>query len=302
MRLLLLSFCVFFLHSIYAQDSLIYYDYRKCSKEEIKQNEDTINIISKIIQQFSDSSLLYTYRGYYYIHANKPSLAKADFFKAIAIDATNSKAYCDLAWMFYAEENDEEAIELYKKYLALEPTDSSIIFLVGVLYSRHSDKNKAIDYLLRISTHPLYGMKALTSLGFCYSELGDNTNSKFYYDKALISINERIKDDATDSYAYLLRAYVHKELNDYATVLADYDKSISLDSTSREVYFFKGLAEKAMSKTKESCDNFYKATVMGYGSEASDLLCENCKSLCRKYKEEQVGTPRHKSFRYKNDL
>lgn len=246
---------------------------------------DSLAIINKQLDVYPDSSELYTQRSFCFFVLRNFAKVKEDLVKALALDSTNCGVYSGFGYLYQMEQNSGMAILNYQKYLQYKPDDYCYNYYIGSILADSGEYQAAIPYFVKSIPDSNLTFFPYKSLGICYSHLGDNTNARSNYNTALSIIDSLLKQDTLLPSSYFWRAWIHTQVNDYRTVLADYDKCIQLESTNAENYFFRGIARKSLSQTVESCKDFDRALQLEYIQDAYDLLCENCKSLCRKYKK-----------------
>ena len=87
-------------------------------------------------------------QGIYYIKLQKFEDAKIVIEKGLVQSPDNTSATANLAKIYYLQGNINKTIELYEKFLSLNPDDALISAFVGSLYLNNiKNKNKALHYL-----------------------------------------------------------------------------------------------------------------------------------------------------------
>lgn len=87
-------------------------------------------------------------QGAYYIKLQKFEDAKIAFEKGLVQSPDNTSAIANLAKIYYLVGNIKKAIELYEKFLSINPDDAIINAFVGSLYLNNlKNKSKALQYL-----------------------------------------------------------------------------------------------------------------------------------------------------------
>lgn len=200
------------------------------------------------------------------------------------LDSTSFAA--GLEWLVPKNASDSESVLLYQQYLQIHPNSSRAKFMLGVTYIHLQDYTSAIDVMAGIISDSLYDTDALLGTAYSYDMLDQSQYTKEYYLSALESVNRHITIDSTVARNYLLRGYINTRLNNYRTVLQDYDRCVALNLTDKDVYFWRGLARIALNQIALGCDDLYRAAKMGYDERASNQLCYKCAELCKRYKAE----------------
>lgn len=200
------------------------------------------------------------------------------------LDSTSFTA--GLEWLVPKNASDSVSVHLYQQYLKIHPNNSRAKFMLGITYIHLQNYTSAIDVLAGIISDSLYNTDALLGTAYAYDMLDQSQYTKEYYLRALESVNLHISTDSTIARSYLLRGYINTRLNNYRTVLQDYDRCIALNMTDKDVYFWRGLARIALNQNAIGCDDLYRAVKMGYDERAYNQLCYRCTELCKRYKAE----------------
>jgi tetratricopeptide (TPR) repeat protein len=133
--------------------------------------------------------------GFVYEKLGEIDSAEYSYRKVITLDSLNGNAYNALGYLFveYSRKLDE-AKKLIERALEIDSLNGYYIDSYGWLYYKRGDFIKAKELLLqatKYSEDPVI----YDHLGDVYRELGDNTKSKMYWEKALEldPDNEKIK-------------------------------------------------------------------------------------------------------------
>lgn len=218
------------------------------------------------------------------------SFNSTDTLHSTAVTTTkldSSKYVAGLEWLVPPNASDSESLQLYQQYLRVHPFSIRAKFMLGIKHCHLHQYPEAIAVMEEIAKDSFYDTDALISLAYAYNMLGQSQYAKEYNLKALETANQHIKKDSSSARYYFLRGYINTCLNNYRTVLQDYDKSISLNMTDKNVYYWRGLARIALNQSSLGCDDLYLALKMGYGETASNQLCYRCAELCKRYNLEK---------------
>ncbi len=200
------------------------------------------------------------------------------------LDSTSFTAGLD--WLVPKNASDSESVHLYLQYLKIHPNSSRAKFLLGVTYIHLQNYTNAIDVMAGIISDSLYNTDALMGTAYSYDMLDQSQYTKEYYLKALESVNRHISIDSTVARNFLLRGYINTRLNNYRTVLQDYDRCVALNMAGKDIYFWRGLARIALNQGVLGCDDLYRAAKIGHDERATNQLCYRCAELCKRYKAE----------------
>lgn len=195
----------------------------------------------------------------------------------------SSKIVAGLDWFVPPNTSDSAKVLLYKAYLKQYPKSNRAKFLLGITYSRLSIKDSVISTMMKLVSDSLFCADANLIIAYTYGLLAQSQLSKEYNLKALDAVNRNIELDSSIARNYLLRAYINTRLNNYRTVLQDYDKCLSLNMVYRDAYYWRGLARIALNQKAQGCEDILKAIKMGIGDYAVNQLCYRCEELCKKY-------------------
>ena len=91
---------------------------------------------------------IYFAEGSYYIRRQQFEEAKKALEKGLEQSPDNISAIANLAKIYYLQGNSAKTIELYEKFLSINPNDAQINAFLGALYLNNmKNKNKALQYL-----------------------------------------------------------------------------------------------------------------------------------------------------------
>jgi serine/threonine protein kinase/regulator of sirC expression with transglutaminase-like and TPR domain len=144
-----------------------------------------------------------------------------------------AKELLDRGDTLFNQGKKQEAIALYDKSIALEPTNSAAYMSRGFARVDVDDKQGAIaDYTKAIELDPKNSY-SYSSRGNVRSDLNDKPG-------AIEDLNKAIALDPKDAFAYSSRGHVHVDLGDKQKAIADYTKAIELDPKSPYPYSSRG--------------------------------------------------------------
>ena len=119
----------------------------------------------------------------------------------------------------------DQAIAEYEKALEILPDAADVHLQLGVLYEQEGEETKSEAALRR--AEELVGDRArfLTALARMYSDVG-------LADKALAEVNEAIALNPESAEAFLIRATIHENADEYQLAIDDLDRSADLAQAS----------------------------------------------------------------------
>ncbi|MFN8296021.1 MAG: tetratricopeptide repeat protein [Chitinophagales bacterium] len=203
--------------------------------------------------------------------------------------APTAKLYSEYAYALYMLERDDEAIEKYKKALALNPDEKSAVkgiadvyftdkdynnaeiyykkcldlgkdpkvanYKLGYIMNEHEKYQKAVDYeLAAIKLDDEYAA-AYNELGYAYSQLNQKSNALDNYIKAhnLNPKNATYAANVADIY------YGVKDLEDLDKAVEYYKKSLAIENKSAISNYRLGWILNDKEKYNEAKPYLYKA-------------------------------------------
>lgn len=191
-----------------------------------------------------------------------------DFQKALAayqaIQPADFDSLCGIAASYKGLNNNNMAIEYYKKALALK-TDSDTSYYIGVLYSEKEDWGNSKSYLKKALTINPNNAKSKDLLGSVNEQLNiklvDNAIAlydKANYTEALKILNQVLAEDAKNAYALYYRGLIYDVQKKYALAIADYKKAIVYNSTLTTIYYLLALDYDSLLQYKSALINYKK--------------------------------------------
>lgn len=111
-----------------------------------------------------------------------------------------------------------------------------------------------------------------------YYNTGISDSLRNYYKAQIEHMNKYILKDSLNSKAFLQRGIYYGQLGFQVKAIADYDKSLKLDSNESIAYFNRGLAKARFIYSYDACYDIKKAHSLGI--DAAENIY---KSYCRMY-------------------
>jgi tetratricopeptide (TPR) repeat protein len=192
-----------------------------------------------------------------------------DYQKALgaylAIYPATFESMSGIATCYKALNNDNQAIEFYKKALALDPTNSDVAYYIGVIYAEKEDWAQAKNYLKKAMAISKTNQRAKD----LYQTVVEQANVKLMdeaialYDKAqyipsLKIINQVLADDSKNAYAYYYRGLINDEGKKYTIALVDYKKALQFGPDLTIVNYLIALDYDTLKQYKNALVNYKK--------------------------------------------
>ncbi|MBI34850.1 MAG: hypothetical protein CMP67_05730 [Flavobacteriales bacterium] len=109
-----------------------------------------------------------------------------------------------------------------------------------------------------------------------YYNTGISDSLRNHYKAQIKLINKYIAKDSLNSKAFLQRGIYYSQLGFQVKAIADYDKSLQLDSNESVAYFNRGLAKARFRYSFDACYDIKKAHSLGI-HEAEEIYKSYCK-------------------------
>lgn len=193
-----------------------------------------------------------------------------DYQKALAayqaIQPATFDSLSGIAASYKGLNNDAQAIEYYKKALALNP-NSDVAYYIGVLYSEKENWVESRTYLKKALALNPNNTKAKDLIGSVTEQVnvklvddGIALYDKADYVKALTIFNKVLIDDPKNSYALYYRGLINDVNKKYIQAIADYKKAVQYNSQLCIIYYLMALDYESLSQFKSAL-TYYKKYV-----------------------------------------
>lgn len=230
----------------------------EAAKIKFPENKQILNNLSEIKTEIADKKFDEASKFY-----NSGEYQKAlEIYLSIqpqTFDSLTGAAIC-----YKGLNDDNQAIEYYKKALSLKP-DSDIAYYIGVLYSEKENWATSREFLKKaISINP-NNTKAKDLL----QSVIEQANAKLIdeaialydkseYAKALPVFNKVLQDDPRNAYAYYYKGLMNDSGKKYLAAIDDYKKAIQYNKDLTIIYYLLALDYDALSQYKNALINYKK--------------------------------------------
>ena len=188
----------------------------------IKKIEEVKKEIKKQIKIYPNSSVLYNIQGAVFAEENNQDLAINSYKKAKEINPNYAQAYNNLAIIFQKQNKFDDAIENYKKAIDIKNDFTEAYNNLGtVMIDANKFKNSMEFFNKAIKLKPNYA-EAHYNLGLAYSNLNN-------FQKSLESFKNAIKIKPNYFEAYNNLGNIFSEVCDFDNAIQNYNKAISLN-------------------------------------------------------------------------
>ncbi|MBQ8887040.1 MAG: tetratricopeptide repeat protein [Candidatus Gastranaerophilales bacterium] len=171
----------------------------------------------------------------------------------------NYKQMSDKAYFLHQKKKYMEAEKLYLHLLELNPDDSNILNLLGLLYITTKKEDKAVNYLTKAFV--------LKKTAYIASNLAKAYYFSNEFDSALKIFNEALSLEPNEDIYYSI-ALTYKKKDDYENAIENYKKALNYNPDNYKTYYNMSLAYKC----KDDIDS-------------AIIYAEKSAELCRKDQE-----------------
>ncbi len=133
-----------------------------------------------------------------------------------------SVIYQQKARELYQKGELDEAIEIYKKAQDLEPDDSTIPLMLGIIYEDKELLDKANSYFERARLLSSQKIDFYNSRGMVYFQMGK-------LDKAVLDAKEALETDPNSAFSHFLLGSIYEMENKIAEAIVEYQIVSDLD-------------------------------------------------------------------------
>lgn len=133
-----------------------------------------------------------------------------------------SVIYQEEANRLYQEGELDEAIEIYRKAQDLEPDDSSIPLMLGMIYEDKGLLDRANDYFERARLLSSQKIDFYNSRGMVYFQMGK-------LDKATLDVKKALELDSNSAFSHFLLGSIYEMENRIAEAIVEYQIVSDLD-------------------------------------------------------------------------
>ena len=229
------------------------------AKLKFPTNKEVLDNLASIQGEASSDKITEAY-GYYKNNDYQKALGAYLAIQPATFDSLSGIATC-----YKALNNDNQAIEYYKKALAADPTNSDVAYYIGVIYSEKEDWAQSKIYLKKalLINKTNARAKDLYQTVVEQANIKQMDNAIALYDKAdyipaLKIINQVLADDSKNAYAYYYRGLINDEQKKYSLALIDYKKVIQYSSELTIAYYLIALDYDTLKQYKSALVNYKK--------------------------------------------
>lgn len=234
----LISFAIIFFFQIgFAQSAADYFNEGKKLYEAKNYSEAIKKFDQAIALKYNDPEL-YILKGNSLSHSDDKTAAIENYTKAIEIDPKSARAYFNRGVSYREKEQYDKAIADFTSAFESDPTDASALMQrASINFYSQNNYNKAIlDMEKYIALEPKDALGFLF-LGICTSKVDSKPKT---IAKCIEYFTKSIELDDTESNSYYYRGYAYYDKGDNKKAMKDFDKAIELDPKKHEAYFERG--------------------------------------------------------------
>jgi len=226
--------------------------------------DDSINFFKKSINLNKEFDPAYYNLGLIYFKSKKFQDAFHYFEKGFSINCNNYDCLFMLAEINQEQDKNDQAIEIYKKCIRLDPEKVDAYLALSNLYLSINCNVEAEDNLSQVFPKFKNNFKFLNNFGLILKNTGK-------LDLAVTIFYEALKIKADEKEPLINISLCYLEKNEYQKALEVIDKAIAIDNKSLDAYFSKSLIFERNNQLENSLNclehcleidaNFLKAIV-----------------------------------------
>jgi len=211
-------------------------------------------------------------RARIFVAKNNIRRAMLDLSQCLSIDSTYFDAAILKADLLARDSNLREAYKFYKKASMIRPEVAYNHYQMGLIQLEENNLGPCLKHFnetIQCDTGQIKQFNMVYFMrGNVYRELGDNERSLSDFQ----TYNGFYPDDAIGFYA-TARAKIR--LKKQKEALPDLNRSIELDNTDEEVYYWRGLLKFWLEM--DGCSDLIKAEEMGYEDATLEIKNRSCR-------------------------
>jgi tetratricopeptide (TPR) repeat protein len=192
----------------------------------------------------------YDDRGAALVAMRRHDEALADFNQALASDPHDTTALSNRATLYLASDRAELAISDLTSLIRMVPGDARAFYNRGTAYERSNEPDKAVeDYRSAARLQPSFA-PSYEALGRVLAKRDPQT--------ALAELTEAIRRDP-QSPALRSRAILYLSLKQFEPALRDFDQAIASDGSDNIAYLDRGVAEQELGDLKDALADYTRS-------------------------------------------
>ena len=229
--------------------------FRGLSFLSLGEYEKASNNFSVVLNNHSESAIIYQLRGLATALEEKHYCAIEDFNKALELDSTLIVSRINLGNLYVIFNEYEKALEQYKSVLSSKSDSFDANFGYAVVRSNTNEVREAIKYFSICAKQKPNYAKTFLNRGKCYHSIANYKRAKRDFSKAI-----ELNPDYAE--AYVSRGSLFKELGDFCLALDDYTSALGSDSNYVNAYHLIGDLYMDWSDLDFAFDYYTKAIEM----------------------------------------
>lgn len=201
----------------------VIYDDRGAALAALHRNDEAIADFTRALALDRRDTTALSNRATLYLDSNRSELAIADLTQLIGAEPANAQAYYHRGTAYERANELDKAMEDYRRATRLQPSFASAYEALGRVLARKDPEAALAELGKAIEVEPRSSV--LRSRAILYLSLGR-------FEPALRDLDQVIANDGSDSIAYLDRGVAEEQLGNLEMALADYSRSIELETTA----------------------------------------------------------------------
>jgi Flp pilus assembly protein TadD len=248
------------------------YENRAVAHFSLSDNDALMNDLNKAIELDATNENALFNRGLRFIETKEFDAAIADFEAIYALDSTNLGAIEQLAYLRIVKKEDDLADIYLMELLKIEPDNRWGLLSKAAIYSRAKQFGEATPLYYKLYKIEPDDAEISNNLGYCFMKLGDLKQAEFYYKNAIFHASNF--SYPIDNLGYI--EYLRKNYDRAETLI---NQSIKLDPSNSYAFKNRALIHLARGDNQLAINDLTHAQTLGYtedwGDEVEQLLNEH---------------------------
>ncbi len=216
---------------------------------QVRVWRNSLTLWSHALRFWPDNALFWLNRGSGLSQQERYPEALSDYQHALSLNPELGKAYYNMAYIYYLQEQDMDALEVLEKELKINDRDIDGYFLKGNILQRNKALLASIDTYTHILTIDPTHVLAWNNRAIAHAKLGHDQ-------QALEGFTQALRLDPMCGDCYLSRGNFYLNKKEYYLALQNYDQALKVNPQDGRVYFLKAVVYKEMNRMRKAGGNY----------------------------------------------
>ncbi|MCC5936645.1 MAG: tetratricopeptide repeat protein [Lunatimonas sp.] len=177
----------------------------------------------------------------------------------------NSSSQGDI---YFQNEQYEEAIRAYEKFLETKPKNVKALYNRGRAYEEVGDLEQAEASFKRALEVDTKNTQIMLSLSNLY-------HKRKSYELSLMYADNAVAVSGAPSTAYFMKGRAMHQLGNVNEALREYNAAIKMSPGNGQYYYYRGMLHQATDKKQQACNDLRKAVQLNFEG-ANEAVANYC--------------------------